>query len=210
MRKPLLIGIAGGTASGKSSIAEIIYNNFKDSKSICIIKEDDFYKDQSHMPMEERVKTNYDHPLAFDHDLLFTFLNKLINGEEVVKPIYDFTVHNRSDKTEIIKPCDVIIFDGLFALFNQDIRELLDIKIYVDTPADVRFIRRLRRDTVERNRTVDNIINQYLSTVKPMHDQFIEPSKQYADLIIPHGKENVVAIDILNTKINSIIREKML
>lgn len=210
MKKPLLIGIAGGTASGKSSIAEIICDNFKDTKSVCIIKEDDFYKDQSHMPMSERVKTNYDHPLAFDHDLLYAFLNKLINGEEAEKPIYDFTVHNRSEQSEIVKPSDVIIFDGLFALYNQDIRELLDIKIFVDTPADVRFIRRLKRDTVERNRTMDNIVNQYLTTVKPMHDQFIEPSKQYADLIIPHGKENTVAIDILNTKINSIIKEKML
>ena len=209
-KKPLLIGIAGGTASGKSSIAQIIFDKFKDTNSICIIREDDFYKDQTHLPMEERVKTNYDHPLAFDRELMLEFLNKLINGEEAIKPIYDFTVHNRSDKTEVVKPCEVIIFDGLFALFSEDIRNLLDIKIFVDTPSDVRFIRRLRRDQIERKRTTENIINQYLTTVKPMHDQFVEPSKIYADLIIPQGKENVVAIDILNTKIDSILREKML
>ena len=208
--RPLLIGIAGGTASGKSSIAEIIYNNFKDTNSICIIKEDDFYKDQTHLPMEERAKTNYDHPLAFDRELILDFLTKLINGQEAIKPIYDFTVHNRSDKTEVIKPCDVIIFDGLFALYSEEIRKLLDIKIFVDTPSDVRFIRRFKRDQVERKRTAESIINQYLTTVKPMHDQFVEPSKIYADLIIPQGKENVVAIDLLNAKIDSILREKML
>lgn len=208
--KPLLIGIAGGTASGKSSIAEIIYNNFKDTNSICIIREDDFYKDQTELPMEERVKTNYDHPLAFDRELILDFLTKLINGQEAVKPIYDFTVHNRSDKTEVVKPCDVIIFDGLFALYSEEIRKLLDIKIFVDTPSDVRFIRRFKRDQIERKRTAESIINQYLTTVKPMHDQFVEPSKVYADLIIPQGKENVVAIDLLNAKIDSILREKML
>ena len=208
--KPLLIGIAGGTASGKSSIAEIIYNNFKDTNSICIIREDDFYKDQTELSMEERVKTNYDHPLAFDRELILDFLTKLINGQEAVKPIYDFTVHNRSDKTEVIKPCDVIIFDGLFALYSEEIRKLLDIKIFVDTPSDVRFIRRFKRDQIERKRTAESIINQYLTTVKPMHDQFVEPSKVYADLIIPQGKENVVAIDLLNAKIDSILREKML
>lgn len=208
--KPLLIGIAGGTASGKSSIAEIIYNNFKDTNSICIIREDDFYKDQTELSMEERVKTNYDHPLAFDRELILDFLTKLINGQEAVKPIYDFTVHNRSDKTEVVKPCDVIIFDGLFALYSEEIRKLLDIKIFVDTPSDVRFIRRFKRDQIERKRTAESIINQYLTTVKPMHDQFVEPSKVYADLIIPQGKENVVAIDLLNAKIDSILREKML
>ena len=210
MRKPVIIGISGGTASGKTSIAEIIYNSFKETNSICIIREDDFYKDQSHMPMEERVKTNYDHPLAFDHDLLLDVLSKLINGENAVKPTYDFTCHNRSDITEVVKPCDVIILEGLFVLYNPDIRNILDIKLFVDTPADVRFIRRLKRDIVERNRTMENVMEQYLTTVKPMHDQFVEPSKLYADLIIPEGKSNVVAIDLLTTKINSILNEKML
>lgn len=210
LNKPILIGIAGGTASGKTSIAEIIYDTFKESNSVCIIREDDFYKDQSSMSMEERVKTNYDHPFAFDHELLLNVLEKLMNNEETVKPIYDFTVHNRSDKTEVVKPCDVVIIEGLFALYNPDIRNILDIKIFVDTPSDVRFIRRLTRDIKERNRTMENVMEQYLTTVKPMHDQFVEPSKRYADLIIPEGKTNVVAIDLLTTKINSILKENLL
>ena len=203
--KPIIIGIAGGTCSGKTSIARILIEGFQYSKSINIIKEDDYYKDQSDLPMEERAKTNYDHPLAFDFDLMFEHINKLINGESIEKPTYDYTVHNRSNVTEIMRPSDVLIIEGLFSLYTPQIRELEDIKIFVDTPADVRFIRRLKRDVKERARTVDSITEQYLTTVKPMHDQFIEPTKQYADIIIPQGKSNVVAIDLLKTKINSII-----
>lgn len=208
--KPVVIGIAGGTCSGKSSIANILIEAFRYTKSINIIKEDDYYKDQTHLPMEERVKTNYDHPLAFDFDLMTEHIKKLINGESIEKPTYDYTVHNRSDKTEIVHPSDVLIIEGLFALYNKEIRDLEDIKIFVDTPADVRFIRRLQRDVVERARTVENITEQYLTTVKPMHDQFLEPTKQYADIIIPQGKSNTVAIDLLKTKINSIFNEKMI
>lgn len=208
--KPVVIGIAGGTCSGKSSIANILIEAFRYTKSINIIKEDDYYKDQSHLPMEERVKTNYDHPLAFDFDLMTEHIKKLINGESIEKPTYDYTVHNRSDKTEIVHPSDVLIIEGLFALYNKEIRDIEDIKIFVDTPADVRFIRRLKRDVAERARTVDNITEQYLTTVKPMHDQFLEPTKQYADIIIPQGKSNTVAIDLLKTKINSIFNEKMI
>lgn len=203
--KPIIIGIAGGTCSGKSSIANILIEDFRYTKSINIIKEDDYYKDQSHLPMEERVKTNYDHPLAFDFDLMIEHIHKLINGESIEKPTYDYTVHNRSNITEVMHPSDVLIIEGLFALYHPEIRELEDIKIFVDTAADVRFIRRLKRDVKERARTVDSITEQYLDTVKPMHDQFIEPTKQYADVIIPQGKSNIVAIDLLRTKINSII-----
>ena len=203
--KPVVIGIAGGTCSGKSSIASILIQDFKDSKSINIIREDDYYKDQSALPMEERAKTNYDHPLAFDFDLMIQHINQLINGESIEKPTYDYTIHNRTDKTEIMNPSDVLIIEGLFALYSPEIRALEDIKIFVDTPADVRLVRRLRRDVKERARTVESITDQYLNTVKPMHDQFIEPTKQYADVIIPQGKSNVVAIDLLKTKINSII-----
>lgn len=203
--KPIIIGIAGGTCSGKSSIANILIEDFRYTKSINIIKEDDYYKDQSHLPMEERVKTNYDHPLAFDFDLMIEHIHKLINGESIEKPTYDYTVHNRSNVTEVMHPSDVLIIEGLFALYHPEIRELEDIKIFVDTAADVRFIRRLKRDVKERARTVDSITEQYLDTVKPMHDQFIEPTKQYADVIIPQGKSNIVAIDLLRTKINSII-----
>ena len=205
--RPIIIGIAGGTCSGKSSIASILVDEFRYTKSINIIKEDDYYKDQSHLPMEERVKTNYDHPLAFDFDLMYDHILALIRGETIEKPTYDYTVHNRSDITEIVHPSDVIIIEGLFALYTKEIRDFEDIKIFVDTPADIRFIRRLKRDVKERARTIDSITEQYLTTVKPMHDQFLEPTKQYADIIIPQGKSNTVAIDLLKTKINSILSE---
>ncbi len=207
-QKPVVIGIAGGTCSGKSSIARILVDAFRYENSINIIREDDYYKDQSHMPMEERAKTNYDHPLAFDFDLMYDHIRSLINGETIEKPTYDYTVHNRSNITEIVHPSDVIIIEGLFALYTQEIRDLEDIKIFVDTPADIRFIRRLQRDVKERARTIDSITEQYLTTVKPMHDQFLEPTKQYADIIVPQGKSNTVAIDLLKTKINSILNEK--
>ena len=208
VQKPIIIGIAGGTCSGKSSIASILVDEFRYTNSINIIREDDYYKDQSHLPMEERVKTNYDHPLAFDFDLMYDHIKRLINGETIEKPTYDYTVHNRSEVTEIVHPSDVIILEGLFALYTKEIRDLEDIKIFVDTPADIRFIRRLKRDVKERARTIENITDQYLTTVKPMHDQFLEPTKQYADVIIPQGKSNTVAIDLLKTKINSILNEK--
>ena len=208
--KPVVIGIAGGTCSGKSSIAGILIDEFRYTNSINIIREDDYYKDQSHLPMEERAKTNYDHPLAFDFDLMIDHLNKLIAGETIEKPTYDYTVHNRSDVTETVHPSDVLIIEGLFALYTREIRDLEDIKIFVDTPADIRFIRRLKRDVKERARTIESITDQYLTTVKPMHDQFLEPTKQFADIIIPQGKSNTVAIDLLKTKINSILNEKMI
>ncbi|MBO5527105.1 MAG: uridine kinase [Erysipelotrichaceae bacterium] len=208
--KPVVIGIAGGTCSGKSSIAGILIDEFRYTNSINIIREDDYYKDQSHLPMEERAKTNYDHPLAFDFDLMIDHLNKLIAGETIEKPTYDYTVHNRSNVTEIVHPSDVLIIEGLFALYTREIRDLEDIKIFVDTPADIRFIRRLKRDVKERARTIESITDQYLTTVKPMHDQFLEPTKQFADIIIPQGKSNTVAIDLLKTKINSILNEKMI
>ena len=206
--KPVVIGIAGGTCSGKSSIAGILIDEFRYTNSINIIREDDYYKDQSHLPMDERAKTNYDHPLAFDFDLMTDHIQRLIAGETIEKPTYDYTVHNRSDVTEIVHPSDVIIIEGLFALYREEIRKLEDIKIFVDTPADIRFIRRLKRDVKERARTIESITEQYLNTVKPMHDQFLEPTKQYADIIIPQGKSNTVAIDLLKVKINSILNGK--
>ncbi len=208
--KPVIIGIAGGTASGKTSIAQILYDTFEENQSVIIIREDDYYKEQPNTTYEERTKTNYDHPFAFDHDLLVEQLIQLMKGNAVLKPTYDFTIHNRSDKVEELKPADVIILEGLFVLENKKIRDLLDIKVFVDTPADERFIRRLQRDIKERARTMESVINQYLNTVKPMHDEFCEPSKKYADIIIPEGKSNTVAIDLLTVKINSILDTKML
>ncbi len=208
--KPILIGIAGGSASGKSSIAQRLKNEYSLTNSVVIIRQDDYYKDQSHLTMEERVKTNYDHPLAFDNELLIHHLNALMNGETIEKPTYDYTVHNRSEVTETIKPCDVIVLEGLFVLESESLRDLLDMKIFVDTDADIRFIRRMVRDVKERGRSLDSVVSQYTTTVRVMHDLFIEPSKRYANLIIPEGGHNEVAIDLLTTKINSIINKNVM
>lgn len=208
--KPILIGIAGGSASGKSSIAQRLKNEYSLTNSVVIIRQDDYYKDQSHLTMEERVKTNYDHPLAFDNELLIQHLNALMNGETIEKPTYDYTVHNRSKVTETIKPCDVIVLEGLFVLESESLRDLLDMKIFVDTDADLRFIRRMVRDVKERGRSLDSVVSQYTTTVRVMHDLFIEPSKRYANLIIPEGGHNEVAIDLLTTKINSIINKNVM
>ena len=210
MDKPIIIGIAGGSASGKTSIAEALRDTFSDTKSVIIIRQDDYYKNQSDMPMEERVKTNYDHPFAFDNDLMVAQIKQLINGETILKPTYNFVEHTRSDVTEKIEPCDVIILEGLFVLEDESLRKLLNIKIFVDTDADIRFIRRLIRDVKERGRTLDSVVSQYVNTVRVMHNAFIEPSKRYADIIIPEGGQNKVAIDLLTTKISSIIHNTVL
>ncbi|MFQ6791949.1 uridine kinase [Thomasclavelia sp.] len=205
MKKPVIIGIAGGSASGKSSIANEIYQYFKHDHSVKIIRLDDYYKDQSHLTMEERTKINYDHPMAFDMDLLVEHLDLLKANQPIEKPVYDFTIHNRSDKIEKIEPRDVFILEGVFVLQEKRIRERCDILIYVDTDADIRFIRRLKRDMKERNRSLDSVCNQYLTTVRVMHEQFVEPSKKYAHLIIPEGGSNTVAIDLLIAKILAIV-----
>lgn len=210
MSKPVIIGIAGGSASGKTTISKKISEAFADEKKVLIIRQDDYYKDQSSLPMEERVKTNYDHPFAFDNDLLIRQISDLISGKSIEKPVYDFVHHTRSSVTEHCDPCDVLILEGLFVLQSQEIRDLLDIRIFVDTEADVRFIRRLVRDVNERGRTLDSVVSQYINTVKVMHDSFVEPSKAYADIIIPEGGSNAVAIDLLITKISSIIHQPML
>ncbi len=205
MSKPIIIGIAGGSASGKTTIASKLYDKFSEEKSVLIIRQDDYYKDQSDKPMVERIKTNYDHPFAFDNDLLIDHINQLKAGKSIEKPTYDFVNHTRSDVTEIVEPSDVLILEGLFVLESEEIRSLCDIKIFVDTDADLRFIRRMLRDVKERGRTLDSVVSQYVNTVRVMHDQFVEPSKRYADLIIPDGGSNIVAIDLLTTKISSII-----
>ena len=207
MKKPIIIGIAGGSASGKSSIANEIYEYFKHEHTIKIIRLDDYYKDQSHLSFEERAKTNYDHPFAFDTDLLVEHLKKLKKKERIEKPTYDYTLHTRSSVTEVIEKRDVIILEGIFVLAEPSIRELCDILVYVDTDSDIRFIRRLKRDIEERGRSLQSVCEQYLTTVRPMHEQFIEPSKKYAHIIIPEGGSNHVAVDLLTTKIKSIIDE---
>ena len=209
MKKPLIIGIAGGSASGKSSISAQLKERYEQSGSVVIIRQDDYYKDQSEKTMEERVKTNYDHPFAFDNDLLVENLQSLLKGEEIKKPIYDFVNHTRSSKTEVVKPSDVIVLEGLFILEEEKLRSLCDMKLFVDTDADVRFIRRLIRDVKERGRTLDSVVEQYQTTVRVMHNLFVEPSNRYADVIIPEGGKNSVALDLLITKISSIIKENM-
>ena len=210
MNKPIIIGIAGGSASGKTSIANKLRDTFSDEKSVLIIRQDDYYKDQSHMPMEERYKTNYDHPFAFDNEYMIEQLNELMAGKVIQKPVYDLVEHTRSKITETCYPADVIILEGLFVLENEDLRKLLNIKVFVETDADIRFIRRLLRDVKERGRTLESVVDQYVNTVRVMHEAFIEPTKRNADVIIPEGGSNTVAIDLLTTKISSIIHHTML
>ncbi len=209
MRHPVLIGVAGGSGSGKTTVATELYRQFQD-ESVIMIEQDSYYKDQSHLTMEERVLTNYDHPLAFDNDLLLYHLKELLNGRPIQKPVYDFTIHNRVPETVPVEPKDVIILEGMLILEDPRIRELMDIKVFVDTDADVRIIRRIQRDIEERGRTLSSVVNQYLSVVRPMHLQFIEPTKRYADIIIPEGGYNRVALDLLSTKIRDILAEKRL
>lgn len=204
MQKPILIGITGGTGSGKSSIADAIYSSFS-NECIAMIQQDMYYKDQSDLSMEERVKTNYDHPRAFDNDLLISHLQDLINGIGIDKPIYDFSIHTRAKETVRIEPRNIVIVEGILVLEDKRLRDLLDIKVYVDTDADIRILRRLVRDIEERGRTVESVINQYLEIVRPMHMQFTEPTKRYADIIVPEGGQNKVAIDILVSKIKDFL-----
>lgn len=210
MAKPIIIGIAGGSASGKTSIAKRLKKVFEESQSVVIIRLDDYYKCQDHLEMSERTKTNYDHPLAFDMDLLVEHLDALANGQAIEKPTYDYVNHTRAKETETISPCDVIVLEGLFVLEDETLRSRLDMKIFVDTDADIRFIRRLKRDVRDRGRTLESVVEQYTQTVRVMHDLFIEPSRRYADIIIPEGGHNVVAIDLLVTKISSIIESNVL
>ncbi len=206
MSKPIIIAVAGGSASGKSTVIEEIKHAFVD-EDVVVIKHDDYYKDQSNLSREERRKTNYDHPSALENDLLVKHLNMLINGEAIDKPIYDFVEQTRSDKTERIEPSKVILLDGILILEDARIRDLADIKIYVECDMDLRLIRRIQRDMVERGRSFENIINQYLTTVKPMHHLFVSPTKRYADVIIPNDYEHNVATDIIIQKIKSVLNE---
>ncbi|MBT2656766.1 uridine kinase [Bacillus sp. ISL-18] len=207
MRKPVVIGVTGGSGSGKTSVTNAIYESLKDL-SILVLEQDYYYKDQQNVPFEQRLKTNYDHPLAFDNDLLINHIERLLRYEAIDKPVYDYSIHTRSDKVIPVEPKEVIILEGILVLEDERLRNLMDIKLYVDTDADLRIIRRLERDIRERGRTFDSVIDQYLNVVRPMHNQFIEPTKRYADIIIPEGGQNHVAIDLMVTKIQTILEQK--
>jgi uridine kinase len=207
MRKPVVSGVTGGSGSGKTSVTKAIYESLKDH-SILVLEQDYYYKDQSDLPFEERLKTNYDHPLAFDNDLLIKHIEKLLRYETIDKPVYDYSIHTRSENVIPVNPKDVIILEGILVLEDERLRNLMDIKLYVDTDPDLRIIRRLTRDIRDRGRTFDSVIDQYLNVVRPMHNQFIEPTKRYADIIIPEGGHNHVAIDLMVTKIQTILEQK--
>ena len=203
MNKAFIIGIAGGTGSGKTTLAENIVTHF--GQSITLLCHDDYYKAHDELPYSEREKLNYDHPDAFDTELLISHLEALKRGESIACPIYDYTVHNRSSRTKIIEPTPVILLEGLLIFASPEVRTLLDMKVFVDTDADVRILRRIVRDVRERERTLESVISQYLTTVKPMHEAFVEPSKKHADIIVPEGGDNPVAYGMIIGQIEKIL-----
>lgn len=200
---PIVIGIAGGTASGKTTLAKNIENEF--GENIAKLSHDYYYKSHDDLSFEERQKLNYDHPDAFDTDMLIQHIKDLKAGKAVEAPIYSFKEHNREKETLTVKPNKVILVEGILIFENPELRDLMDIKIFVDTDADIRFIRRLERDLLERGRDLQSVITQYCGTVKPMHEQFVEPSKKHADIIVPKGGNNLIALNMIIEKIKSII-----
>jgi uridine kinase len=202
--RPLLIGLAGGTGSGKTSVTRAIVDNLP-LGSVAVLEHDSYYKDQSHLSFEERLATNYDHPFAFDTPFLIQHLTSLLQGQDIQRPTYSFVEHTRLSETVLVESRPVVILEGILILEDQRIRDLLDIKVYVDTDADVRIIRRIIRDLRERGRTLELVVDQYLGVVRPMHMQFVEPTKRYADVIIPEGAHNSVAIDLLVSKIRHLL-----
>jgi uridine kinase len=197
----LIIGIAGGTGSGKTTVVHQILNELPETE-VGIISQDSYYKDSTHLSFEERSKINFDHPRAIDFDLLVNHLKALKNGETIEQPVYSFVTHNRTSDTIITHPRKVMIVEGILILTNPELRDMFDIKVYVHADSDERLIRRLRRDIAERGRDMNEVLNRYQTTLKPMHQQFIEPTKAYADIIIPNDKYNTVAIDIVRAVIN--------
>jgi len=201
--QPFIIGVAGGSGSGKSTVSQRVLASFG-ADMVSVVMQDDYYCDQTHLTPEVRRQQNYDHPQAFDWPLLVQHVQALRNGETIAMPEYDFTIDNRSDRTIAVKPAPVIVIEGLFALYDADLRDMMSLKIFVDTASDIRFIRRMQRDITERGRSVESVVGQYLETVRPMHKQFIEPTKRNADIIIPHGA-NGPAVDMITTKVASVI-----
>ena len=201
----LVIGIAGGTGSGKTTLMNNLIREF--SGVVTVLSHDNYYKRHDEMSYEERCKLNYDEPAALETDLMVRQLESLRNGQEILCPVYDFTVHNRSDETIRISPEKVIIVEGILIFENKELRDLMDIKVFVDTDADVRLCRRIVRDVRERGRTLESVVDQYQTTVKPMHEQYVEPSKKFADIIIPEGGRNLVALDMITGRIRRHLEE---
>ena len=204
MAKNLTVGISGGTGSGKTTITNRLISALSE-QSVVLLQQDHYYKDLSHLTFEERTKVNFDHPDSIETPLLIEQLSALREGRAIERPVYDFTEHRRVAKTVRVEPRPAILLEGILIFENADVRKLLDIKLFVDTDADIRFIRRLRRDVRERGRTVESVVEQYLNTVRPMHNEFIEPSKRHADVIIPEGGHNEVGIDLVIQKIKSLL-----
>lgn len=205
--KPILIAVAGGSASGKSTVVAEILSKL-DLKSVAIIKHDDYYMDQKDLSREARLSVNYDHPTSLDNDLLVSDLKSLLSGKSIHKPTYDFELYTRSDTYETIEPKKVIILEGILVLTDERIRALSDIKLFVELDDDTRFIRRLQRDIKERGRSVESVIDQYIKTVKPMHHKYVKPTKRHADVIIPNDYNHDVAVDIIVSKIKMILGEQ--
>lgn len=202
--RPVILGVAGGSGSGKTTVVREIVNALG-PEQVAVIHHDSYYRDASHLPLEERTAINYDHPDALETGLLVAHLQHLRHGQAVDVPVYDFTAHVRRAEKQHVAPSKVIIVDGLLILWDPALRSLMDIKVFVDTDSDLRFIRRLQRDIRERGRTAESVIRQYIDNVRPMHLEFVEPSKRYADVIIPEGGQNRVAVDMLITKVRSVV-----
>lgn len=206
-QKPVVFGVAGGTASGKTTVANSILHSVGASQ-VAYLPHDAYYRDMPHLPFEERARLNYDHPDSLETDLLVEHVYSLISGKPVEVPVYDFTEHRRTSQTTFVNPCPLVLVEGILIFTNRALRRQMDIKVYVDTDADVRFIRRLVRDMEERGRSLDSIIKQYMETVRPMHLEFVEPSKRYADVIIPKGGLNEVALDMVVSGLKSLLRAR--
>ena len=202
-RDVLVVGIAGGSGSGKTTVVRAISEAF--GNAVAVLEHDAYYRDQSSLSLEERLKTNYDHPFAFDTDLYIDHAKQLIGGRKIERPVYSFESYTRTFDTVCVAPAGVLILEGILVLEDARIRELMDIKAFVDADPDVRFIRRLMRDVQERGRTLDSVVDQYLNVVRPMHLQFVEPTKRYADVIIPEGGFNRVAIELLIARLKSAV-----
>ena len=207
MKPHILIGIAGGSGSGKTLVARRIVEELGSDKVI-IIQQDSYYNDLGHLTLEERKKQNFDHPDAFDHQYLIAQLKDLLVGKSIDQPIYDYAIHSRKKETRRIGEHVIIVLEGILILLDPGLRRLMDIKVYVDTDADVRLIRRIRRDVTERDRSLESILDQYENSVRPMQLQFVEPTKRYADIILPEGGFNLVAVDLLKTKIQALLAER--